>query len=418
MHPFLQPLICLALIACGQVAVAEELGASLDGLLAYAREHNPELAMRTGEAAAMHAGVGAASALPDPSFQLELMDFTNAATNGSPSLLPGGVGVTRYLISQPLPYFGKRDLRGQVARHQAEQGDAQRDATWLEVEGRIRAAYARYYQAVEQARILTETRELLGDTERLAVTRYGVGLAPQQDALRTQTEITNVRVELLDARQRQRTAMASLNTLLPREADAPLAAPRRLPLPAAVPALRSLRELVAGHAPEVARDRAVIDAARSSKALTLRDRYPDFELGLRDTRPREGVGSWDVMLTMTIPLQQTARRHREAEAGYRLEAAQATLAATRSRIEGQLGEAHAGLESSRDKADLLRGTLLPQAEATLQAARAGYENGKVDFSTLIEAQRQILRTRLSLLDAEVETALGVVEVERLTGAKL
>ena len=56
--------------------------------------------------------------------------------------------------------------------------------------------------------------------------------------------------------------------------------------------------------------------------------------------------------------------------------------------------------------------------ATLQAARAGYENGKVDFSTLIEAQRQILRTRLSLLDAEVETALGVVEVERLTGAKL
>lgn len=418
MHLAIPPLIGCALIALAQAAPAEELGAGIDGLLAYAREHNPEIRMRASEAAAMRAGIGAASALPDPSFQLELMDFTNAAANGSPSLLPGGVGVTRYLISQPLPYFGKRDLRGQVARHQAEQGDAQRDSTWLDVEGRIRTAYARYYQAAEQVRILTETRELLEDMERLIVTRYGVGLAPQQDALRAQGEITAVRVELIEAEQRQRTAMATLNALLPREADAPLAEPHRLSLPPVVPTLRSLRESVADHAPEVARDRAAIDAARSTRALTLRDRYPDFELGLRDTRPRDGIGTWDLMLTMTIPLQQSARRSREAEAEQRLEAAQAALETTRTRIEGQLGEAYAGLTSNRDKAKLLRGTLLPQAEATLKAARAGYETGQVDYTTLIEAQRQILRTRLALLDAEVETAMRVVEIERQTGTKL
>lgn len=418
MHPSIRPLLCLLFIAFAQSAPAEELGASLDGLLAYAREHNPELRMRASEASALHAGIEAASALPDPSFQLELMDFTNAATNGSLSLLPGGVGVTRYLISQPLPFFGKRDLRGQIARHQAEQGDAQHDATWLEVEGRIRSAYARYYRAAEQARILTETRELLGNMERLIVTRYGVGLVPQQDALRAQSEITAVRVELIEAEQSRRTAMTALNTLLPRAADAPLAAPRRPAIPAAVPGLGSLIETVAEHAPEVARDRAAIDAARGTKSLTLRDRYPDFEVGLRDTRPRDGVGSWDVMLTMTIPLQQSARRSREAEAEHRLGAAQAALEATRTSIEGRLGEAYAGLTSNLDKAGLMRGTLLPQAEATLKSARAGYETGQVDFATLIEAQRQILRARLALLDAEVETAQRVVEIERLTGTKL
>jgi len=34
--------------------------------------------------------------------------------------------------------------------------------------------------------------------------------------------------------------------------------------------------------------------------------------------------------------------------------------------------------------------LLPQAETAFRAALAGYENGKVDFATLLEAQRQIL----------------------------
>jgi outer membrane protein TolC len=62
--------------------------------------------------------------------------------------------------------------------------------------------------------------------------------------------------------------------------------------------------------------------------------------------------------------------------------------------------------------------MLPQAEATLKSAEAGYETGKIDFNTLIEAQRQILRTRLALLDAEVETFLRLAELEQLTGVAL
>ncbi|MGA7950016.1 MAG: TolC family protein [Thiobacillaceae bacterium] len=414
----LKALLFAVFAALAQLASAEELGANLDGLLAYAREHNPELRMRALEAEAAHAGAVAASALPDPKFQLELMDFTNAVSGGSTSLLPGEVGVSRYLIVQPLPFYGKRDLRGKLASHQAEQRDATRDAARLDIESRIKTAYARYYQAVGQLSILNETRELYESLEKLVVTRYGVGLVPQQDALRAQSEITSVQVDLLDAERKRREAAAALNALLPRDADAALAEPRTLPMPNAVHPLRALIDTALENTPELAREQAKIDAAKSTEALTLRDRYPDFSVGLRDTRPRNGTQTWDVMLEMTIPLQQSARRDRETESRRMLEAANASLEATRARIEGRLGETFAAFESNRDKARLLRSTLLPQAQATLKAAEAGYETGRVNFNTLIEAERQILRTRLAVLDAEVETAVGVSELERLTGSSL
>ncbi len=413
-----QALLGGVLAALVQIATADDLGANLEGLLTYAYEHNPELRMRALEADAAHAAAGAASALPDPNFQLELMDFTNAAVGGPTTLLPDEVGVARYEIVQPLPFFGKRELRGQIAGHQAAQRDATRDATRLDIESGIKTAYARYYQAAGQATILNEALELYESLEKLVVTRYSVGLVPQQDALQAQSEITDAKVELIDAAQRRREAAAALNALLPRDIDAPLAIPHALPMPNSPITLGTLVDTALKDTPELAREQASIDAAKNTQALTLRDRYPDFGLGFRNTRTRDAPQTWDVILQMNIPLQQSARRDRESEARNMLEAAQASLEATRARIEGRLGETFAAFESNRDKARLLRTTLLPQAEATLKAAEAGYETGQVNFTTLIEAERQTLRTRLALLDAEVETAVRLSELEQLTGSSL
>lgn len=410
-------LLATALLMLALPSSAAELGSDVEGLLAYAREHNPELAMRRLEAEAAHALVEPAGALPDPSFQLELMDFTNEMAGGSASILPGQVGETRLAITQPLPFPGKRGLRGQLARQQASQSDALRDAAGLDIENRIRLTYARYYQAGAQARSLADTRQLYEGLERLVVNRYGSGLVPQQDALRAQSEITALSIEEIEAQQRRRELAAMLNALLPRDSDAPLAEPRAPKLPAALPSLASLRTALHDHAPELAREQAGIEAARSNQALTQRERYPDFMLGLRDNRPRSGMQTWDLMLEVNIPLQQTARRGREHEAQRRVEAAQASLAATRAELDGRLGEAHAAYSGNQQKLQLLRGTLLPQAQATLKSAEAGYATGQVNFDTLIEAQRQILRTRLAVIDAEVECALRLAELHRLTGTQ-
>lgn len=398
--------------------VEPPLGASLPDLLAYAREHNPELAARRLEAAANRERIAPAGALPDPKFQLELMDFTNAMSGGGTSLLPGKVGQTRYRVIQPLPFWGKRELRGDVAEATADQSARMADGTALEVEARIRTAFVRYYQADGQSAILGETLALLDALSRLVETRYSVGLVPQQDAIRAHSELTTLKIERIEAERRRRDAAARLNAQLPRPADAPLASPAGLPEVPARLDLAALFERARASSPTLARERLGTDVAASSRELVHLNRYPDFSVGLTNNRPKNGSDSWDLMLEVNIPLQQGSRRAQEREAERRVDAARAQVAAAEARVNGQLGEAHAAFEANVDKARLLRGTLLPQARANFDAAMAGYESGRVNFNTLIEAERQILRARLALLDADAEIHVRLAELELLVGAPL
>lgn len=408
----------LLLIVAPSRAAEAPLGATLSGLLGYAREHNPELATRQLDAAAARERIEPAAALPDPTFQLELMDVTNTMSGGGASLLPGEVGQTRYRVIQPLPFWGKRALRGELAEALAGQSTRIADVAALEVEGRIKTAFARYYQANGQSAILNETITLVDAFGRLVETRYGVGLVPQQDVVRAHSEITSLKVDLVDAQRRVRDAVSKLNTQLPRAANAPLAPPEALPAVADTISLSELAEKAKSIAPELARERLGIDAAAKSRDLVYLNRYPDFAVGLTNNRPRNGNDNWEVMLEINIPLQQASRRAQEREAERRMEAATSQVAAAEARLNGSLGEAHAAFWANSEKARLLRDTLLPQSRANLKAAQAGYETGQVNFNTLIEAERQILRTRLALLDAEVEIRVQQTEIERLVGASL
>ena len=87
-------LLGLALLWLPPASAGEPgLGADLGGVLAHARMHHPGFAADTLEAAAARAGAGAAGALPDPRFTIELMDVNNAMSGRNDfSVLPGQAG--------------------------------------------------------------------------------------------------------------------------------------------------------------------------------------------------------------------------------------------------------------------------------------------------------------------------------------
>jgi outer membrane protein TolC len=101
------------------------------------------------------------------------------------------------------------------------------------------------------------------------------------------------------------------------------------------------------------------------------------------------------------------------------------LDAARSRQEaatvtalGELTENLAALEAARRTEALVATSLLPQAELTFQSAIAGYENGKVDFATLLDAQRQIRRAKQERLKAQTEAQMRLADIERIVGEEL
>ena len=397
----------------------EPLGSNLTGLLDYAREHNPELAATRYEAEAAQQRTESAGALPDPVLRTELFDITRQGTT-SPQLLPSQTGSTRYLLMQSVPWFGKRDLQHDVADAQASQANGQVAASWSDLATRIKQTYAMHYYANNSEQLAQQTLALLDNLEQIAQTRYANGLGQQQDVIRVQVEKTMLRSELISLQNEGHHTHARLNALLSRPVNAPLADPVQLrPMPSAAKLDEAaLLERLRAQNPQLRIAEANIKSSEKNRDLAYNNRYPGFTLGVAPNQYGNAVRSWDLMVELNIPLQQSSRRSQEREAEALLSASSARKEAILNQMQSELSENLSALDSVRRTESLIASRLLPQAELTYQSALAGYETGKVDFAMLIEAQKQILKARQQQLQAQTDMQLRLADIEKLLGEEL
>ena len=163
---------------------------------------------------------------------------------------------------------------------------------------------------------------------------------------------------------------------------------------------------------------ARLASAEKSRELTRRNRYPDFSVGLQPTQMGSRITSWGVMFEVNIPLQQGTRRAQEAEAEAMVAAAQARSQNLVNQLVGELGETVAMLDAARQSEALATSQTLPQSDLSLRSAIAAYENGRLDFTALLEAQRQIRKARQEQLKAQAEARVRLAEIERIVGEPL
>jgi outer membrane protein TolC len=394
-------------------------GADVESLLAVAKTNNPDVASMRFDALAAQQRIEQADALPDPRFKLELQDVTKMGAQ-NPALWPGDVGSTRYTITQELPWFGTRALKREQAQASALGADAQVQTAWFDVASRVKLGYAQLYFLQRNQRLSQEVLGLMQRLEQIARARYAGGLAPQQDVIRAQTEQTTLRAELIAMQTELHHGRARMNALLARPIHAELAEPQRLrALPAAATLdFAALDQRARAHNPQLAAEEAKLKAADKGQELAFKGRYPTLTLGIAPTQFQNDFKTWDLMLEMNIPIQQGTRRAQEREALAMRDAAQARRDAAANQLQSELSENLDALESAQEAEALVSNSLLPQAELSLQSALAGYEAGKVDFATLLEAQRQIRQAKQSRIKAQAEGQARLAQIERLLGEDL
>ena len=419
-HPSNHLGLCLAAVI-GLVCVAAQAqeaapGADLAALLTLAKAQNPDYASLRFEAQAATERVTPAGALADPKFRTELRDITKMGEQ-SPTLSPSDVGSTRYLLMQDIPWFGKRDLKRDIAAFEAQGSHAKAQGAWSELASKIKIAQAQRYFLQRNTQLTQEIGDLVQRLEKVAQSRYASGLAPQQDVIRAQIEQTKLKDELLGLERDSRQVNARLNALLVRPAAAPLVPPisqRALPPPEQLDAA-VLEARVRDHNPLLFAETSRLQAAEKTRELTYKNRYPDFTLGISPIQYQGAIKEWELMVEINIPLQQASRRAQEREAEAMLSAAQLRQTAAANQLLADLSENLSALEAARRSERLASTQLLPQSELTFSAALAGYENGKVDFATLLDAQRQISQARQSQTRAQLEAQVRLAEIEKQLG---
>lgn len=392
-------------------------GENLAGLLAVAKANNPELNGMRHELTAAEARVQSAGALPDPRLRTEWMDLTRGGQQ-SPTLDPSRVGTVRYTLMQEIPWFGKRDLKQEIASADAQAARYRVDGSWNELAARIKLAHAANYYLRKNELLTREILGLMVSLEQLARGRYASGLAPQQDVIRAQLEQTAMRNELIELERTRAQLRSRLNALLGRPAQSALAEPATLRPVSPRLAYAELEARTLANSPLLAAERQRIQGAEKGRDLAYRNRYPDLTLGVVPNQVRNEVRQWDFMLELNIPLQQASRRAQESEAEAMLAASQSRQEALIRQLQADLAENLSGLEATQRSLNLLESTQLPQAELGVAAALAAYETGKLDFTSVLEAHRQVRQTRQKQIALLGEAQVRLAEIERIVGEDL
>ena len=105
---------------------------------------------------------------------------------------------TGLTVSQAIPWFGKRDLRGRVETGMAKQTEMDWRMKTLEVVATVKQAYYDLWQAQREVEINDRNQELMRQFVEVARTRYETGKASQSDLIRAQNELARLAEDRID----------------------------------------------------------------------------------------------------------------------------------------------------------------------------------------------------------------------------
>lgn len=395
------------------------VGATIDDLVAIARQMNPDLQVAALEADAAAARVEAAGSLADPKVAMQVMDWPQQRGNVLPASPLAGTTKKLYL-SQELPFWGKRDLKREIAEANARKAAVMRRQLENELVAKIKTAYAEYHSAHLAGDLARDLRSRLETVVRLARARYAQGLGKQQDVTSAEVEKSILVAEIARTDADRTKSRVKINRLLGRQLDGALVeAPtaRAIP-PAETLDLAALTARAQQSNPDIQVQQASIEGSNKSVDLAEKGWYPDFEVSVGAVKSQGDWSGYEAMVTATLPIRWGLH---ESEIGE----AKAMAGAARSRRESlvqdvgdALAEAWIGLKSSREVETLLRENQLPQAEIGFQAAAKGYEMGRADFLDVLTAEGQLWKSNIDLIKVQFDEQMRLAEIEKLVGGDL
>jgi cobalt-zinc-cadmium efflux system outer membrane protein len=202
---------------------ATALAQDLKELTAEALRNNPEILAAQKRYEATRQRPRQESSLPDPTLSL------GYNSNGNP--LPGaGLGTQPtsnigFSVTQDFPYPGKLRLRGQISAKEADAELEQYRAVERDVLFRLTQAFHRLHHSYAAMEVLDRNHALLQVLLRTIENRYAVGKAAQEEAFKTQTQLTILETQRIQVERDRHAREAEIDSLLNRPAGTPIPRP-------------------------------------------------------------------------------------------------------------------------------------------------------------------------------------------------
>jgi cobalt-zinc-cadmium efflux system outer membrane protein len=197
--------------------------ATLDEFVLYALLNNPGLAAAFDRWKAALEKVAPARTLPDPRFT-----YANFIREVETRV---GAQEHRFGVAQNFPWFGKLDLREEIALQTAHAEHQRYEAAKLALIFRVKKIYYEYCYLSQTIEIKKENVALLSYMESVARSKYKSGTGLQSAIIRTQVELGTLEDRLRSLQDLMTPVAAKLYIALNRPARTPVPAPEAMALP-------------------------------------------------------------------------------------------------------------------------------------------------------------------------------------------
>jgi cobalt-zinc-cadmium efflux system outer membrane protein len=387
--------------------------------LRLASLNNAELRARFEQWKAALEQVPQARALDDPKFTYSYF-IEEVETRVGPQRQKFG-------IMQVFPWFGKIDARTDAATAKAGAARQRYEASKLKLFRQVKETFYEFAYLATAIDIARENLELLQHFEEIARTKYKTAAATHPDIIRAQVELARLEDVLKSLEEFREPIVAKLNSILNRPADTELAWPKKEP-PANIRLNKqNIIETLIKANPELAGLDWEVNAAKANVELAKKKFYPDIGVGIdwiqTDKAITPGVRDSGkdpviLMFSMNIPLWQDSYRAAERQAKANARKAQQQKVNKENEIIAQAINVLYDVEDSRRKMHLYGDVLVLKAQELVQTSEAAYRTGTIDFLSLIDAQRMLLKCRLDYERAVTNHQQKLAELEMLIGREL
>lgn len=285
-------LLLLATVARAQEAATARPAAQApfafvpEGLLRESIAARPELRQADALIRAERERVPQAGALQDPVLSLGIQN------DGFKAIQIGTMETSfwQVMVTQPLPWPGKRALRTDVASMGVRIAEASVGRVRLSVEAEVRRAFLELVLVRDRLALLTKLEGLWTKAEALARIRYEASGGAQSDILRAQLERNRLRQRRWSMEAEERTRLQAVNRLRGHDLDEPLATNGSV-IAFGLPLVPDSKEALADaeqRSPELALAHLQVERATKQIALAKREQYPDLAVSA-GIMPRGGL---------------------------------------------------------------------------------------------------------------------------------
>ena len=394
---------------------------TLRNYLRYASLNNADLKAAFHQWKAEVEQIPQAKSLPDPKFTYGYF-IEEVETRVGPQR-------QKFELMQTFPWFGVIEARTDQAAAKAKAAYKKYEAKKLDLFYQVKFAFYEYSYLAKAIEITRENLELVTYFEEIARQRYTTSITTHPDIIRAQIELAVLEDRLSSLNELRPAITAKLNSILNRPATEELPWPKANEYRQVSIDFPQLYSMIIQNNPDLQALDYEIEAVRNSEKLAKKKSYPNLGLGVGyiDTAHARATGMnisdsgkdpVIAMVSLNIPIWANNYKAAQRQAQEQLHQKTYEKMQTENTLGAKAQQLLYEFEDSDRKIRLYKDVIIPKSKEMLTASQTSYKAGTIDFLSLTDAQRMLLKYELFYERLISENAQKLAGLETLAGTEI